>query len=463
MRIIVCLSLVLAACGGNNGGGDDESPDAADIPATTDPLHGLPTGVDQWNALCAKNYGDMISQKFCAGSAPPTINSLKQLQQLLGLAVVPNPNFDPSLNPNVRITMTGHSTGLGLRHVSPINPRAFLFTTPNTSSPNQNYQIMAFSRGEPFVELVANDRQANTLRFFLVRFHPACESAAGGCTMADLLTPTIEANWTNYTIYDDATIANTTLDCNACHQPGGPGTRKLLRMQELRHPWRHWFYIEDPINMATILDFQTAHGTEDYAGIPMVNVQPSRPIGLERIVANNGFANQPNAFDTDAITNELMATGASPTWNQLYARAVAGLEIAPPYHSVQTDPAKIAAMTTAYRETMAGTRPRDQMPDIRDTFRDDVLADMSIRPKAGLDGRGILVHICSSCHNSRLDQTQSRAQFNVEAFATMSRAEKDKAIERLMLPDHDIRKMPPVRFHELSDAERTLAIEALRQ
>ena len=40
--------------------------------------------------------------------------------------MLPNPNNDPQLNANVRVTLTGHSTGLGLRTVTPLNPRAFV-------------------------------------------------------------------------------------------------------------------------------------------------------------------------------------------------------------------------------------------------------------------------------------------------------------------------------------------------
>jgi hypothetical protein len=461
MRSIVCLvSLLFAACGNTPGGDDDDgvTPDAPDTlpPGPTDPLHGLPTGMDQWTALCAKGYGDMITAKFCAGNAPPTIRSLVELQTLLGLRVLPNNG-----NPNVRLTLTGLSTGIGMRTVTPLNPRAFVMTTPNTTAPNPQYQVLAFARGEPFVEMVANDPGAQTLRFFLVRFHPACEQAPGGCNFADLLTPTIESNWTGYTIYDDATIANTTLDCLSCHQPNGPTSQKILRMQELANPWAHWFYVEHASNQRTMMDFHAAHGNEDYAGIPNASIDPSRPVNLQRIVSNNGFALQPNVFDTNKIEAELV-NGTSPTWNAMYAKTVAGLEIPTPYFGVpQTDPTKVAPMIQAYLDVMSGALPRDQMPDIRDTLLDSALADMSIRPKAGLDGNGIMVHMCSQCHNSRLDQTLPRARFDVGKLSQMSRMEKDTAIFRLNLPDTDARKMPPPRFHTLSDAERDLVINEL--
>jgi hypothetical protein len=101
------------------------------------------------------------------------------------------------------------------------------------------------------------------------------------------------------------------------------------------------------------------------------------------------------------------------------------------------------------------------MPDLSDVVPASALADLSIRPRAGLDGRGIMVHMCQMCHNSRLDQTLSRARFNVEQLDQMPRGEKDLAIARLKLPAGDRRAMPPARFHELGDAERQLVIDEL--
>jgi hypothetical protein len=110
---------------------------------------------------------------------------------------------------------------------------------------------------------------------------------------------------------------------------------------------------------------------------------------------------------------------------------------------------------------LAGTTPGDQLPDTRTLVLDSALPAMSIRPKPGLDGRGILVHMCSQCHNSRLDQTLSRARFNVMTLDAMSREERDTAITRLQLADDDPLKMPPPRFRVLSPDELALVIAEL--
>jgi hypothetical protein len=315
--------------------------------------------------------------------------------------------------------------------------------------------VLAFARGEPRVELIANDSQ--TLRFFLIRFHPACE--ATGCNSADLLTPTIESNWTGYELFDDEALANTPLDCKTCHQPDGPGTPKILRMQERFSPWTHWFGLEDRADL-----FYGSHDLEStYAGVPIDQVT-TNPGALQFVLEENGFVPQPNEFVSQTIIDELRANGTSATWEALYANAVAGNAIPPPYFGVdQTDPITATAMFNAYRAVMDGTLPRDQLPDIRGVFADSALSAMSIRPKPGLDGRGILIHMCSQCHNSRLDQTLTRARFNVMTLDAMSREERDIAIARLQLPDRDPAKMPPPQSRLLSDAEQALVIAELRK
>src|SRR5262249_13515068 len=154
MRFVKIILPLLVACSGHSGttGGDDI--DGNMMPVDSDPLSGLPTGTQQWTALCAKGYGDMITAKFCGGSAPPTLNGLADLEALLGLTVVANPNNDPNLNTNVRVTLNGESTGVGTRGVNPITPRAFLMTPPLQTAPNPKYQVISFARGEPFVEMV---------------------------------------------------------------------------------------------------------------------------------------------------------------------------------------------------------------------------------------------------------------------------------------------------------------------
>jgi hypothetical protein len=105
--------------------------------------------------------------------------------------------------------------------------------------------------------------------------------------------------------------------------------------------------------------------------------------------------------------------------------------------------------------------------DIRDVFADTALSDLQFRPSADLvaagDGRGIMTQMCQQCHNPSLDQTLTRARFDVTKLDTMSRAEKDVAITRLQLPVTSSRKMPPERFRALSDAEIQIVVQELQK
>jgi hypothetical protein len=134
---------------------------------------------------------------------------------------------------------------------------------------------------------------------------------------------------------------------------------------------------------------------------------------------------------------------------------------APYFDGHITDPAAVATATQAYVDFIAGNIPVDQAPDMSDVLLTEAYPYMSFAPAPGLDARGILTHMCKHCHNSSLDQTITRALFNAENLDAVPQAIKNEAIRRLQLPDDDIQKMPPVRFHTLSDAEIDLVIDEL--
>jgi hypothetical protein len=56
---------------------------------------------------------------------------------------------------------------------------------------------------------------------------------------------------------------------------------------------------------------------------------------------------------------------------------------------------------------------------------------------------------CGQCHNYRLDQTLTRARFNVD-LAKMSAEQLKLAITRMNLPLYDPQVMPPPRFGVLN-------------
>jgi hypothetical protein len=447
------------------GGGDSDAPVFA----------GLLQGADQMKALCARGHQDLAAQGLCSS---PTIRNLSDLEHTIGL-------FSGQSPP--QFALTGHSTSLVMRAVSAINPRAIIFTAPSLQPTQLNndgsfvadpgFVAMGFVRGEQFAEIAAHDAQSDEIHFYLVRFTQECN--ATGCTPGDLLTPAVETDWNGWLVYEDEDLKDTILDCRSCHQPNGPGSRKILRMQERRSPWTHWFRNNqnEPGGETLLSDFQAAHGSnEDYGAIPaaLISTPRSDPLVLEALVDNNTMSPQPNEFRTARIENEVsqsqpaqpdvnMPPGSSQTWSALYQNAVAGIDIPVPYHDVKiTDPQKLASMTSAYQAVINGTMPRSGLPDIRQVILDEALPELSLRPAAGLDGPGILKHMCQRCHNSTLDQTLSRAKFNVEQLVSMSRDEKDEAITRLTM-GNDIKKMPPLRFGELSSAELQTVIATLKQ
>jgi hypothetical protein len=126
-----------------------------------------------------------------------------------------------------------------------------------------------------------------------------------------------------------------------------------------------------------------------------------------------------------------------------------------------TDPTKLAAATTAYRAWMSGTS--STLPDIRDIFLDDGLRDMGFAPKAGIDGRGMLLQMCNQCHNQKLDMTISREKFLTDALDSMTREEKDLAITRIQLPNDNALHMPPALFRTVTADEKNAMIEELRK
>ena len=423
-----------------------------------DPFAALPRATDQLASTCAHSGSDLVRDIF-RWAQPAPIASLHDLELAVGI--------DPAaIGGFTGIAVTGHSTSLSTRSVSAINPRAILLRLE--LPPAVELVMMSFSRGEQFSELVARDRVDHELRFYLVRFEQACNSAPGGCVPGDLLTPAVESDWQNVGLYDEASLANTVLDCTTCHQPNGPGTPKLVRMPEFADPWTHWFFRGTDGGAALIDDYVAARGDEPVLGVPRSKIESTTPGNLSTLAVNSASPAQPNEFDSKVIENEVRASaaasggnqptdnsvpGISPTWRATYDRAQRGEAIPVPYHDVKiSDAAKLARMTEAYRSYRSGELPQAELPDIRDVFPDDPqrLAEMGMTTEPGLSGEAVLLQACSQCHNERLDQDLHRARFRAD-LQGLERAEKDLAIARLLLPETHPLAMPPARLRVLSE------------
>lgn len=419
----------------------------------------LLTGPAQRERLCARGAQDRVIDVFCRTDAPE-ITGVATLRRALGL--------DGETNVLDRgFAVTAHSTSLVHRSVSAINPRiVFLELEPNAD----DFTSVAYNRGDRFAEIVVSSRSGTHLEFYLVTYALPCDGQPEGCSPADELTVAAESGWTRFDIYNEADLVNTPKDCRVCHQPEGPGTTKILRMQELDGPWNHWFNSNSVGGRALLEDYNAAKGDEALAGVPGPSLRRSQP-GTLRFAIGNLTPRQPFPFPSREIEAEVRASaaaqggmqpadnsvpGQSPTWDALYERAKRGEVISVPYHDVKvTDPGKLAAMTAAYTDFREGTLAPSELPDIRDVYPDDPqeLAEMGFRTEPGMNGEQILLQACAQCHNDTLDQTVSRARFNVDLTQVTAEVRR-RAVQRINLPLDDPGVMPPALFRRLDAAAK---------
>jgi hypothetical protein len=422
------------------------------------------------------NDADKITKEFCQdlvpGGAIPNVTGLADLQKLLGLEFV-DPGGGNGVGGNPGFAILAHSSALTARKVTTLTPTAFVFTPPRADGAKPSgYVFMAFDPGEQFVEVASHDPVADEVNLYVVIFEQACNSAPGGCTPTDLLTPALTRGWTNVRVYESETALNNTIaDCRQCHAPDND-LPQILRMQENTAPFTHWMSPDSAGGQALLADFHSAHGTqEDYGPIPASMIDKSDPGLMAKMVAQAGFAEQPNAFDSAAIEAEVAASapmqpalniprGQSSTWRTAYDAATSGRFIAAPYHDVKiTDPAKLEQAAAAYRRWRSGEA--SSIPDIREIFLDSGLTDMGFAPRPGADGRALLVQMCQQCHNINLDPMVTRDRFLVDRLDQMSRAEKDLAIERLAPSLTTRLRMPPTLFKTVTPEERQAMIDEL--
>jgi cytochrome c553 len=127
------------------------------------------------------------------------------------------------------------------------------------------------------------------------------------------------------------------------------------------------------------------------------------------------------------------------------------------------DPDKQTQLVRAYQRYRSGELGADQLPDLADVFPDDpqVRAEIGLSVEPNAAPVQALITACCQCHNDVLDQSLSRARFNV-ALSRMSRDELELAIERIQRMPNELGVMPPVESRQLTDAVRARLIEYLR-
>jgi DNA-binding beta-propeller fold protein YncE/cytochrome c553 len=443
--------------GGATGGASGSA--GAALPPVTHPdpeLARLGTRDETRQRLCARGAGDPFAKALCGTGAAPAIGSLAELLELAGLGT------------ERLFALTANSTSLVSKSVSAINPRMLVFPrVDGEGQPLETMTAVGFVRGEQLVEIVSRDPLTDDLNFYVVAFEQACSYTDAGCDLTSLLSEEIEHAWTAYSVYDQDDLEVTSFDCLSCHRPGGVGTKRILRMQELSSPWMHWFpqrFVQrtDSDRVLGAL-FAEAHQVDtQYGGIPLAVIMNALDEGsgaqLEALLRAEGFSEQPNPFDAQIATE--MKSGTSPTWQARFDAHLRGEAIAVPYPLLDvTDPIKRAAAVRSYLDVAAGTAPRESLLDIRQVFSDDAAEKLSFAPKPGADGRAVLLQMCSRCHDGRGNPALLKNQFDVVRLESMSRATKDRAIERINATDE--RRMPPWRAGDLTPEAMQAAIAEL--
>lgn len=444
-RSIALLALALSACSASAG---TELSDWERLPAVTHPdpaLADLPTRDAQHQAFCAVPRGDAFFRSLCA-SPRPVVRDMAELLRIVGL------------DQNRAFALTANSTSLVKRAVSSINPRLIVF--PRVDEKRQRppeMTALGFVRGEPFVEIVSRDLATSDYNFYLFTFERACDYTPEGCDLASVLGEELESGWTAFSVYPEEQLENTTFDCRSCHQPGGHGTGKILRMQELESPWLHWFpqrFVQrtDSDRLLTA-QFLEAHSVDSqYGGIPIATIEHALDEGsgaqLEALLEAEGQGDQPNAFDP-RIEAEAKS-GTSPTWDAQFALTLTGQAISVPYPLADvSDAALRTSRAASYRDVMNGAAARSTLTDNRDIFSADAREKLGVVPKPGASGREILLQMCSRCHDGRANPAVSRSRFNVHDLGTISNEQKLAIIQRLQEPASSIKLMPPWRAGEL--------------
>jgi mono/diheme cytochrome c family protein len=154
----------------------------------------------------------------------------------------------------------------------------------------------------------------------------------------------------------------------------------------------------------------------------------------------------------------------SPTWDTLYQGFKRGEHLALPYFATRaTDPIKQAALSDAYQRYRAQQLDPRALPDLADIYPDDpqTRAEIGLQTEPLATPAETLIQACGSCHNDVLDQTVSRARFNID-LARLTPAERELAIVRLEANSESSEVMPPHETRQLAAGARDALVAYLR-
>jgi mono/diheme cytochrome c family protein len=197
-----------------------------------------------------------------------------------------------------------------------------------------------------------------------------------------------------------------------------------------------------------------------------------RTIGF--LLQNLVDADQPLVFDGSAISNERWPWSEagyqnepqrSATWDEGYQAFKRGEQLALPYYAPRaTDPQKQAQLTEAYASYRDRQLSAAELPDLAAIFPDDghTLAEIGLRTEPDATPAELLIQACGSCHNDVLDQSISRARFNI-ALGRLPASELAAAVARLRMDRSAPGAMPPPGRRQLDEPARARLIAYLEQ
>jgi hypothetical protein len=463
------MTLVVAAgCGGGRPMESTSVVSPGDVEAKW--LARVGIGPTQTAAACARGAADPVARALCRSPAP-AIGGLDDLYQALKLTVA-----DGRL-----AAVATQSLGLSARTVSALNPRTIVF--PRTSPLDENGTLaVAFSRGEPFVEMVGYDLATNDFNFYLLAFE-----ARG------LLSENIETGWAGWTLYTDHDLQDTPLDCTSCHRPEGPGARRRLLMRQFAYPWLHWgdfrglsppVTCTDDTGASTLVDMGIEGDGADllraidgelgrHGGIPVADLLIARSgYDLSSFLLNASATadgiddapcsppdcrfSEPHPFPSqDVLCDQLRhgrADGPGGPWARYRERASARGIPVPFFAHDLLDPGVRATTAADFDAFIArAAAGGDAFTHLSSLVGDDVARAIGFLPEETDAVPALLATMCSRCHGPGTDPSLARARFDAIALDRLDAATARRALERIALPRTSPDRMPPLRSGELPD------------
>jgi hypothetical protein len=462
------------------GCGDNRPPEVTSVFSPGDVertwLQRVGTGSGQTAIACGRGAADPIARALCPPAAP-TLGGLTDLYRALALG--------PD-NGGLAAVAT-HSLGLSARTVTALNARIVVFPRYSPIDPNA-IAAAAFSRGEPFVELVGYDPVTGDFNFYLVAFEPAC---GAGCTHADLLTERLESGWTGWTLYAERDLEDTPLDCTSCHRLDGAKGRLLMR--QIDGPWMHWGDFRGVLSATDVCTDPAGVDGSIVADGAEVLRQVDGPEGrhggvavANLVVATSGYDlssflryatgwadgtgdipciapecpfSEPNPFPSAGILCDRLRDGdagrAGGAWDRYRAAVRPGGFPVPHFDPDIVDGALRTMVAADFAAFVAAPPPAGQGGDAF-TKLSGLVAPGPARaigfiPDDTESADVMLQSMCARCHNERTDSRLARSRFNARALDRVDAAGAAEIVRRISLPRTSADRMPPLRAGELSD------------